>query len=345
MQKSIITWGVLVTVMLVFVGCGRKEVETAQVQKNEIVVGLSLGTLMEDRWVRDRDIFLAKAKQKDIKVIVNNANRDSDIQYQQVLEMLEQDINVLVIAPNDSISEARCVEAAKDKGIPVISYDRLIVDADVDLYISFDNIKVGEAMAQELLKEAPEGGYLIVGGPKSDNNTTLIHEGAMKILEPHIENNKIRILGETWIEEWTREGAYQYATEQINTYGDDITAIICGNDSLAWGVIDALSEARMTDKVFVAGQDADLVACQRIVTGKQTMTTYKPISKLVDETVDACLDLIKGEEIITNSLTNNSKYDVPSILLDVVPVNKENVEDTVIKDGFHLAEDIYQVEN
>ena len=272
MKKSIIILGILVTVMLMFTGCEREKQkqEPVENQEEEIVVGFSMGTLMEDRWIRDRDIFLAKAKKENIKVIVNNANRDSKLQYQQVLEMIEQDINVLVLAPNDSVSEARCVEAAKAKDIPVISYDRLVMNADVDIYISFDNKQVGEVMAQELVKNAPEGGYLIVGGPKTDNNTLLIHEGAMNVLTPHIDSGKINILGETWIEGWTREGAYEYAKDKINIYGDDIKAIICGNDSLAWGVIDALSEAQMADKVYVAGQDADLVACQRIVTGKQT---------------------------------------------------------------------------
>lgn len=345
MGKTIMKWGVLISVILILIGCRKEKKDIPKNLKEEVVVGFSMGTLMEDRWVRDRDIFLAKAKQEGIKVIVNNANRDSDLQYQQVLEMLEQGIDILVIAPNDSISEVKCVEAAKDKGIPVISYDRLVMDADVDLYISFDNKKVGEAMAQELVKSAPEGGYLVIGGPKTDNNTKLIYEGAMNILKPFIEEDKINILGETWIEEWTREGAYQYATEQINAFGDDIKAIICGNDSLAWGVIDALSEAQMTDSIFVSGQDADLVACQRVVTGKQTMTIYKPIPTLVDKTVESCLKLINGEDIPSKVTSKNGKYEIPSILLDVIPVTKDNMDDTVIKDGFHLAEDIYKIEN
>ena len=344
MRKSIILWGVLITIMLVSTSCATEEANKEEFTEDEIVVGFSLGTLMEDRWVRDRDIFLAKAKQRDIRVIVNNANRDSEIQYQQVMDMLDQGIDILVIAPNDSLEEKRCVDAAKDKGIPVISYDRLILNANVDLYISFDNTKVGEAIANELVKKAPEGGYLIIGGPKSDNNTTLIYEGAKGVLAPYLEDDRITILGESWIDDWTREGAYQYATEQIKIHGDNINAIICGNDSLAWGVIDALSEAQMSDKVYVGAQDADLIACQRIVNGKQTMTTYKPIPKLVDKTVEACIALLKGEEIATNDDIDNGEYSVPSILLDVIPVTKDNIDETVIKDGFHLEEDIYQRE-
>jgi D-xylose transport system substrate-binding protein len=341
---KIIMLGTLFAVcFMTLYGCKRKEEEKDNsTEEDEITVGFSMGTLMEDRWISDRDIFTAKAKEEGISVIFNNANNDSDLQYEQVQEMLKQDIDVLVIAPNDCYSEAKCVKAAKDKNIPVISYDRLVFDSNVDVYISFDHYKVGVTMATYLTEKAPEGGYIIVNGSKTDSNSQMIYDGAMSVLKPYIDDNKIQLLAETWVPGWIRETAYDFTTEQIKEHKDDIKAIICGNDSMAWGVIDALSEAQIAENVVVAGQDADLVACQRIVTGKQLVTCYKPIRKLVEKTVEVCKQLVNGEKIESQGITNDGTYDVPYIYIDIVGVTKENIDDTVIRDGFHLYEDVYQ---
>ena len=324
-------------------GCKEKEKDISTKEKEDtIVVGFSMGTLMEDRWIRDREIFIDEAKQQGITVIVNNANNDSDLQYEQVKEMLKQNIDVLVIAPNDCYSEARCVKLAKEKNIPVISYDRLVSNADVNVYLSFDHTQVGVIMASYLVENVPKGGYIMVNGSKSDNNSKMINDGAMSVLKPYIEDNKIQILALTWVDGWKRETAYDFVAEELKKDGDDVKAILCGNDSMAWGVIDALSEAQIAEQVTVVGQDADLVACQRIVTGKQALTIYKPIKNLVQKTVEVCLQLVNGEEIASQGTINDGTYEVPYIFIEVTAVTKDNIDNTVIKDGFHLYEDVYQ---
>lgn len=344
--QRVVLYSILIMLVLSFSSCSSKvETKKEEIKEDKIVVGLSLGTLMEDRWIRDRDIFMSKAGQAGIEVIVNNANKDSELQYRQVQKMLEQGIDVLVIAPNDSESEVKCVKAAKEKKVPVISYDRLVSDADADVYISFDNYQVGVIMASYLVEKVPKGGYMIVSGAENDSNSKMIYNGALSVLQPYIDRGDIEILAETWVEGWTRENAYDFVSEQINTYGEEVKAIICGNDSLAWGSIDALSEAQMAEKVQVVGQDADLVACQRIVTGKQALTVYKPIKNLVEKTVEVCLSLVNGEEIKSDTTIYDGTYDVPYIVIGVEAVTKDNIDDTVIKDGFHLYEDVYQVED
>ncbi|WMJ88663.1 sugar ABC transporter substrate-binding protein [Anaerocolumna sp. MB42-C2] len=348
-KKQILQLAVLLFLVFstaVMFGCSRKdELPKGPEKEKKIVVGLSLGTLMEDRWIRDRDIFMSKAQQEGIEVIVNNANKDSDLQYKQVQEMIKQGIDVLVIAPNDSNKDARCVKAAKDKNIPVISYDRLVHDSNVDVYISFDNNQVGKIMATYLTDHVPEGGYIIIGGSENDSNSKMLYEGAMSVLKPFIDNNKIQILAQTWVDGWIRETAYNFLFDELKTHKDEVKAIICGNDSLAWGAIDALSEAQIAEKVQVVGQDADLVACQRIVTGKQALTVYKPIKDLVEKTVDLCVQLVNGEKIVSDGTINDGTYDVPYIFIGVQAVTKDNIDETVIKDGFHLYEDVYQVKN
>lgn len=343
LTKRILLGALVAINIITLLGCKKKEQEiSTEEDKNDIVVGFSMGTLMEDRWIRDRDIFITEAEQQGITVIVNNANNDSDLQYKQVQEMLKQDIDVLVIAPNDCFVEARCVKAAKDKNVPVISYDRLVSNADVDVYISFDHTQVGVLMAQYLVENVPEGGYMIVNGSPTDSNSKMINDGAMSVLLPYINDGKIQLLDQTWVDGWKRETAYNFVADDMVKYKDKVKAILCGNDSMAWGVIDALSEAQIAEQVAVTGQDADLVACQRIVTGKQALTIYKPIKNLVKKTVEVCLQLVNGEKITSQDTINDGTYEVPYIFIDVEAVTKDNIDDTVIKDSFHLYEDVYQ---
>lgn len=324
-------------------GCGAKQApESSEGGGHRILVGFSMATLKEDRWLRDRDIFSAKAKQEGLDVIVSNANNDAAMQREQVQDMIRKKIDVLVIAPQDRDDAAACVQDAKKAGIPVIAYDRLVRNANADAYVSFDTVKVGELQADSLVKAVPEGGYLLINGSKDDNNTSMSHDGCMSVLNGPIQAGKIRIVAETWVEDWRREGAYSFVSDQLRQHPDQIKAIIAGNDSLAWGAIDALSEAKLAKKVLVVGEDADLAACQRIVDGTQHLTVYKPIEKLVDQTVKTCKLLADGEKLAYSRTISDGTYNVPYLMVDVVGVTKDNIDETVIRDGFQLREDVYR---
>ena len=327
----------------VLAGCGSKSnIPSSSSGTKKIMVGFSMATLKEDRWLRDRDIFTAKAKQENIDVIVSNANNDVNVQYQQVHDMISKGINVLVIAPQDCEQAAACVQIAKKAGIPVISYDRLVRNANEDVYVSFDNVKVGQLQAEELLKKVPEGGYLILNGAKTDNNSAMFNQGYMGKLQPFITNGKIQIVAQTSVEDWRRETAYSFVSDQLKINSSRIKAILAANDSLAYGAIDALSEAKLTKKVIVVGHDADLAACQRIVDGTQDMTVYKQIDKLVEKTVEICKTLAQKQKIKYASTINNGSCNIPYVMIDVIPVTIKNIDETVIKDGFQLKEDVYR---
>lgn len=335
----------LISLLMIAILTGCNKTQTNQVEKKEeekMLVGFSMATLKEDRWLRDRDIFIAKAKQEGIDVIVKNANNDSNIQLEQVNEMIKKGIDILVIVPNDSEEVKECIKAAKNKGIPVISYDRLARNSDVDVYISFDNVKVGELQGSYLAEHAPEGGYIILDGAKDDFNSEMFHKGYMNVLDKLVVEGKIQILDEIWVDNWRRETAYDFVLKGIKTHKNELKAILGANDSLALGAIDALSVSQMSNKVVVVGHDADLIACQRIVKGTQDLTIYKPITKLIDKTVEVCKQLSNDVEFNSEETINDGTYDVPYIKIDVVPVTKENIDDTVIKDGFHLKEEVYE---
>lgn len=342
--RKILSLFLLFILLIQLSGCHTdsiKEDDQVNTHPDRLLIGFSMATYKEDRWLRDRDIFLAKAQEAGFDVIVQNANNDSNQQYLQVVDMIDKGIDVLVIAPHDAVDARRAVVRAKSAGIPVISYDRLVRDAEVDVYVSFDNVKVGELMGEALLQAVPKGGYILLNGSKNDNNSSMFREGYLKALQPAIESANIEIIGETWVEDWRRETAYDYTYNMLKTEGGSISGIIAANDSLAWAAIDALSENRMAGQVQVVGHDADLAACKRLVEGTQLMTVYKPISKLVDQTITLCKQLAAHQPVQTDDTINDGKFDVPYIKIDIQAVTKDNLEDTVIKDGFHLREDIY----
>lgn len=305
-------------------------------------IGFSLGTLKEERWLRDRDIVMAKVQEMGGEIIVLNANNNDRDQLEQVRYLLGQDIDVLIIVPNDLHKAAAAVELARKQGVKVISYDRLVFNAAVDLYISFDNERVGEFMAQAILEKVPDGNILIINGATSDHNTEQIKAGYDRALHDSIKGGRIRIVDEQWSPNWMKEHAFSVADQLLRKGGQHIDAVICGNDSLAEGVIEALSQYRLAGQVYVVGQDADLSACQRVVEGVQLMTVYKPIENLADAAARAAMQLGRGEKPqTTERVIYNGLQNVPFYVLEPIAVYRENMDSTIIKDRFHLAEEVY----
>lgn len=299
-----------------------------------------MGTLQEERWQRDRDVFVARAKELGADVLVVNANNDHADQVKQVKFLIDQGIDILVIIPHDAEKGVELAQMAKKAGIKVISYDRLIRNAGVDLYISFDNVKVGELMAENLLKKVPEGNYVILKGAPTDYNSTMFYKGYMNILEEPIKKGDIKVVAEIWARDWAHEDAFN-CVEQTLEKGIKIDGIIAANDSLASAAIEALAEKRFAGKVAVVGHDADLAACQRVIEGTQVMTVYKPIDKIAKAAAEAAVKMVMGEKIPVENTIDDGKYEVPYLKIEPIPVTIENMKDTIIKDSFHRLEDIY----
>ena len=334
---------VLILSVLLLTSCGQtieEKTEPGQPDKDKILIGFSMDTLVHERWLRDRDIFVAKANELGAEVILQIAYSDSREQERQVQYLLDQGIDVLVLVPHDAVSAASMVKKAKDRGVPVISYDRLVKNANADLYISFDNIKVGELMGQAAISQAPEGNYLLLNGSESDNNSSMFREGYMSVLEKGIKDGTINIAGETWVKDWLYENALAYMLEEVD--GDmPIDAIIAGNDTLAGAAIHVLSEKRLAGSIAVIGHDADLDGCQRVVEGTQYATIYKPIDIEATKGAQFAVTLAKGGTVQANDTINDGKYEVPFYKIDPILVTKDNMMDTIIKDQFHRMEDVY----
>lgn len=309
------------------------------------LIGLSLDTLKEERWQTDRDLFIARAKELGADVALQSANGDDATQVKDVQSLITQNVDALVIVPHNGEAMGKGVALAHEAGIPVLSYDRLITGCDLDLYITFDNVKVGELQAKFLADRVPASGKLrlvrIYGAP-TDNNAKLFKQGQDNVLQPLIAAGKVEVLHEDWAEDWKPENAKKIMQAAITKLGRAFDAVLASNDGTAGGAVQALTEADLAGKVIVTGQDADLAACQRIVNGTQTMTVYKPIKNLATQAADLAVKLAQHQPLIAKAEVDNGKLPVPSVLLDIVAVTKDNMRDTVVKDGFRKEVDVYQ---
>jgi D-xylose transport system substrate-binding protein len=307
-----------------------------------VKIGFSMDTLKEERWTRDKALVEQHAKEVGADVLIDVANGDDRLQINQAENMLTQQVDVLIVAPHNGVAAAAIVEAAHRQGVPVISYDRLIKNSDVDLYVASQVVKIGELQAQYLLDHVGHkpANFVIVGGSPTDNNAMLLHQGQMNVLQPAIDRGDVKIVKDEYAKEWQASAAQNIVENALTQSNNKVDAVVASNDGTARGAISALEEQGLAGKVLVSGQDADLASLKLILLGKQTMTVYKPIKPLADTAVDAAIKLARGEQVETHDKVNNGKLDVPSILLELVPVDKNNILSTVVKDGYQPLERI-----
>ena len=332
---------VMLVCALVFGACGNLDSNKTSgdaTQDQKIQIGMSFDSFVIERWQRDRDIFVSTAKELGAEVNVQNANGDLEQQKKQINYFIDKGMDVIVIICIDSKGLTEEVQRAKDAGIKIIAYDRLLMDSDIDLYITFDNEEVGTMMGEALVDNGLAGGkVLMLGGSAVDSNVTMVEKGFRKVME----DNQVTILDSMHADGWKAELASAYVYDHMDVVSE-ADAIMCGNDDLASKVVHALKEKRMAGDIMVVGQDADLEACQRIVEGTQVMTVYKPVEKLAQKAAECAVLLAENKELPKETVTiENGAYEVPYIGLEPISVDKNNINDVIIGSGFHLKEDVY----
>ena len=304
-------------------------------------IGFSMDTLKEERWQRDKALVEQRCREVGAQCEVLVADGSDSAQINQAQSFLTKGVDVLIVAPHNGQIAASIVEAAHRQGVPVISYDRLIRNSDVDLYVSHQVVKIGQMQAQYALDHAPKGNYVLIGGSQTDNNAVLLIEGQMNVLQPAIDKGQIKIVAKQYAREWLASEALRIMEDALTRNNNDIQAVVASNDGTAGGAVSALPP-QLVGKVLVTGQDAALDAVQRVVEGKQTMTIYKPIQPLAFAAVDSAMRLAKGEKVDAKDKINNGKIDVPAMLFEPMVLDKSNVMQTAIKDGYHKLEDVYK---
>ncbi len=307
---------------------------SAQSSPEKPKIGFLMDSLKVERWQTDFQSFEKRARELGADVVLEDSDGNDDLQLKQAQKLLDAHVKTLVIVPHDTVKAVRIVELAKSKGVPVLSYERLIRDSDVDFFVGVDAVAIGGLQATALSTAAPKGNYVLLEGSPTDPNSHLMLQGQKKILQPFVDRGDIKIIAEVWCPDWNPSEAYTRVTEVLSKNHDPIAAIVASNDGTAGGAIQALEENKLDGKVAVSGQDADLAAIIRILKGTQSMTVYKPIASIAAQAADAAVALANGKQPAASGTVSNGKRDVPSFLGPIIVVKKENISQTVIKDDF-----------
>ena len=283
----------------------------------------------------DKPLFEAKVAElcDDCEVLYYNADQDASTQQQQVETAISENVDVMVLDPVDGEAAANLVRTSQEADIPVIAYDRFIEGADY--YMSFDNQTVGELQAQALVDAVgPAGGdILMLNGAPTDPNAAQFKEGAHSV----IDSSNLNIVAEFDNPDWSPENAQQFVTDQLAAIDPStLVGVYAANDGQAGGVIAALTGAGVTAVPPVTGQDAELAAIQRILSGEQYMTVYKPYPIEAETAAEVAVNIVNGEDVGETTDFEG----VASFIFDPIVITTENVNDTVVADGLYSVEDI-----
>ncbi len=345
MKKIAPVFASVVLILSLLAGWWFSQRVSPEKRQSKLLIGLSLDTLKEERWQTDRNYFVSRVTELGGEVLVQSASGDDTRQISDVQALISRNVDVLVIVPHNGAAMAKAVNMAHEAGIPVIAYDRLITGCELDLYLTFDNVKVGRLQAQYLVERTPPDRPLrlvSIYGSKTDNNALLFKQGQDEVLDPLIAAGRVELVHADWAADWKPEIAKKITNAAITKVGKNFDAVLASADGVAGGGIQALLEEGLAGRITVTGQDAELAACQRIVNGTQAMSIYKPLRKLADQAAELAVRLARREPIVTRHGIDNGRVMVPTLLLDVLIVDKGNLEDTVIRDGMHTREAVFR---
>lgn len=325
-------------------------------------IGIAMPTQSSERWINDGANMKAQLESLGYEVVLQYAEDDVQMQVSQIENMVAQMVDCLVIAAVDSGALTAVEAQAKAAGIPIIAYDRLLMDTDaVSYYASFDNKGVGTAIANYIveakdLEAAREAGesYTIeffMGSP-DDNNAVLLHEGIMEVLQPYLDDGTLvcktgrTSFDETCILRWSQETAQQWCENYLSGfYADEDLDIACSAfDGFAYGIRSALEAAGYTEANWplITGQDAELMAVKNIISGKQTMSIYKDTRLLAEKCVTMVNAVLTGSEPEINDTEtyDNGVLVVPSYLCTPVAVDVNNYQEVIVDGGYYTAEQL-----
>lgn len=347
MGKRIAYMVISCLIILLLSGCG-----SARTMK----IGISMPTKSSERWLLDAKYTVSELQDKGFETEIAFAEDVVGNQASQIESFIESGVDLLIVAPIDSKPLHQVLQKAEDKNIPVISYDRLILDMDsIDFYVSFDNYQVGVLQASYLIEAldfttGPKTIELFAGSP-DDNNSALFFEGAMSVLRPYIESGNLVVPSEQFdIKEigtlrWDRMIAKSRMTSLLNLYYKDsrLDSVLAPYDGISRGVIEALQENGYDDSDLpvITGQDAESESIKSIVDGKQSMTVFKDVRLLAKEAANMA-ELILEDKIMMDQYDQlfNGKVEVPSYFLEPISVDADNWKSILVESGYYTSQEI-----
>jgi D-xylose transport system substrate-binding protein len=312
----------------------------------DVTVGFMLKTMQEERYQRDKADFIAKAESMGAKVVFDSANNDEQTQLSKFENMLAQGCKVIVLQPVNTGTAGKMVEMANAEGVKVVGYDSMLVNGPLDMMVMQDSWAVGKLQGEAMLEwfKANKGGKIegnvvLVRGQPGDSNATAMSSGALEIIQ---NNAGLKLVVDQSHEGWASDKAMATAENALTQFENKIDAFICNNSGMARGVVAALEAQGLADatKVFVAGSDADLVNIQYVAQGKQAVEIWKKITPLAEKAAEVAVKLAKGEEVKGDKMINNGFVDVPTIVTEVVLITKDNIDSTIVAEGFYTKEQV-----
>lgn len=321
-------------------------------------VGVSMPTKDLQRWNQDGENMQAQLLAAGYEVDLQFASNDVQQQLNQVTNMINNGCEVIVIAAIEGSSLGSALDLAKEKGIPVIAYDRLLMESDaVSYYATFDNYKVGQVQGN-YVKDAldldnAEGPFYmeITAGDPGDNNANFFYSGAMDVLKPYIDEGKIVVksgqveFSDVATPTWKTDVAQTRADSILSSFyadGSSIDAWLCSNDSTALGVTNALEANYDGEWPIITGQDCDISNVKNMIAGKQSMSVFKDTRTLAAQVVKMVGQILAGETVDVNDTEtyDNNKIVVPSFLCDPVFASVDNYEELLVESGYYTADDL-----
>lgn len=310
----------------------------------EAKVGFIIHSLSNVRWQTDLYYLNERAKEKNIQLLVREALDDENRQLEQARELLKEGIKVLIVVAVNQNTAAGIVRAAHEYNVPVISYDRFIMNSDLDYFVSFHYVDVGKLMVEHAYKAKPKGNYVFLWGESSDANAQFIKRGHLERLNELNLSNDIKIYHKAFIEDWSVANTTFEMTRLLEFGEEKIDAVIASNANLAKIAISTLEKYNQSEGVFVGAQDISLDTYSLILEGKQTMSVYKPMKELAYTAIDLADDLLKKKKVTVTATKNNGRIDVPAVLLEPSVVDRSNIREVVRKENLFKPEELEAVE-
>ncbi len=300
---------------------------------DKIKIGFVLSTLQEERYQKDQAYFKEAAAQYGFEPIMVAADNNPQTQAAKVENLLARGVQALVIQPVNDKAAANLVAMAHEDHVPVIAYDRLIVGAPVDFYVTQDSFQVGVLQAEAAVKAThQQGNYIILMGQAGHSVANEITRGVISVLSKY---PKIKIVVQKSHDNWSSALAMTTVENALTQNQNKIDAVLANNSGMANGAVQALSEQGLTGKVFVAGADADVASIQNILAGRQQLEILKDIAPLAKTSAEVAFHLAKGEKIANQQTVNSGKFTVPTIATPVYAITRDNVEERIFKSGYH----------
>ncbi|MFN8255822.1 MAG: substrate-binding domain-containing protein [Bacteroidales bacterium] len=328
---------ILFALIIVAIGCKEEE--------KKVKIGFLMDSFAVARWKRDFSFFEERVKKLGGDVVVKSADGNDLTQLNQAIELLDQEVDILVVVAVNSNTAAAIVREAHKRSVKVIAYARIINNCDLDYYTTFNVEKIGELQANFITSRIPNGRFILINGDIADINAVKEYNGVRKVLDPMVDSKKAKIIYSGFMDSWSGDEAAFTVNEIIGLYGKNFDAIFVANDGMAKNVIEVLRQKNLAGKVLVTGLDAEAGACRMILSGEQSMTVYMSIKQLAYKSAELAMEVARKSSVSEKlGKINNGRNDIPSLMLDPVAVDKDNLETTVIADGFLTMEEIQNSE-